>query len=114
MNLTEFREQLRSPHHKFADTLAFIEKNYNYQPTAFKNGETENAKLQNEGSCKVLGLAALEDFSDEEALLAFAEHYRSVLATPDGEDHQNIRSLQKNGLKAVSFEQFPLAFLNEK
>jgi hypothetical protein len=59
----------------------------------------ENAAGQNEGSCKTLGLALLEGLSDQ-ALLAFGEHYRSVLATPEGSDHGNIRALIEHGLAA--------------
>lgn len=113
MQITDFRQQLQNPNHQFADTLAFIEENYRFQPTVFKNGNVENNQGQNEGSCKVLALAILEGFTDQEALLAFAEHYQSVLANPDGSDHQNIRSLQENGLKAVVFERFPLVKLNK-
>lgn len=112
MSIERFRQQLNSPEHQFAATLAFINQYYSFQPTAFNNGGVENEEGQNEGSCKVLALAILEGLSDKEALLAFAEHYRSVLMTPDGTDHQNIRSLQKNGLSAVSFVKFPLAKLN--
>lgn len=112
MTIIEFCQQLLNPEHQFVDTLAFIEQNYSFQPTAFKNGSVENAKGQNEGSCKVLALAILEGLSDEQALLAFAEHFRSVLATPEGSDHQNIRALQKNGLKVVEFDRFPLVKLN--
>lgn len=112
MSIEKFRQQLNSPEHKFAATLAFINQYYSFQPTAFNNGGVENEEGQNEGSCKVLALAILEGLSDKEALLAFAEHYRSVLMTPDGTDHQNIRSLQKNGLSTVSFVKFPLAKLN--
>lgn len=67
-----------------------------------------NAAGQNEGSCKTLGLALLEGLSDEEALLAFGEHYRSVLATPEGSDHGNIRALMAHGLAGVTFEAQPL------
>ncbi|WP_434778073.1 HopJ type III effector protein [Neisseria sp. Ec49-e6-T10] len=108
MTLADFRKQLTHSDHQFVDTLAFIEKNYQFQPTAFNNGYVVNITGQNEGSCKVLALAILEGFTHEEALLAFAEHYRSVLATPEGNDHQNIRALQKSGLQAVSFDSFPL------
>lgn len=108
MTLTTFRKQLVTPNHLFADTLAFIEQHYHFQPSAFTNGDVANAKGQNEGSCKVLAFALLEGLTDEEALLAFAEHYRSVLNNPLGSDHQNIRALQKNGLKSVTFEVFPL------
>lgn len=113
MAVKSFRQQIREADHKFADTLAFINQNYSFQPTAFKNGGVENAEGQNEGSCKVLALAILEGFGDEEALWAFAEHYRSVLATPEGGDHQNIRALQKTGLSDVSFIKFPLSKLNK-
>ncbi|MGX9080435.1 HopJ type III effector protein [Klebsiella pneumoniae] len=39
---------------------------------------------------------------------AFGEHYRSVLATPQGSDHGNIRALMVHGLDGVKFEQQPL------
>lgn len=112
MSVIDFRQQLQKADHQFADTLAFIEKNYIFKVTAFRNGNVENNKGQNEVSCKILALAILEDFTDQEALLAFAEHYRSVLANPNGDDHQNIRALQKTGLKAVNFDEFPLSKLN--
>lgn len=104
-DLNDFRARLRSGQHVFADTLAFIAEHYDYQPSAFQNGAVENASGQNEGSCKLLGLALLEGFSVEETLLAFGEHYRSVLATPDGSDHGNIRALMDTGLAGVRFEQ---------
>ena len=36
------------------DVLEVIELNYNYTPTAFRNGAVENAKDENVGSCKVI------------------------------------------------------------
>lgn len=108
MNLNEFRAALRSEQHQFADTLAFIAAHYDYTPSAFRNGEQQNAAGQNEGSCKVLGLVLLEGLTDEEALRAFGEHYRSVLATPEGSDHGNIRALMTAGITGVTFEQMPL------
>ena len=106
--LTDFRAALRSGTHVFADTLAFIAAHYDYQPQAFVNGSVENAAGQNEGSCKLLGLALLEGLDAEETLLAFGEHYRSVLATPAGSDHGNIRALQATGLAGVRFAELPL------
>lgn len=103
--LSTFRAQLRSDQHLFSQTLAFIAEHYDYQPSAFSNASVENPAGQNEGSCKTLGLALLEGFSLEEALLAFGEHYRSVLATPTGNDHGNIRALIDSGLTAVRFDQ---------
>ncbi|MDY7559063.1 HopJ type III effector protein [Pseudomonas sp. 10B1] len=107
-DLNTLRAHLRSGQHLFADTLAFIAKDYAYQPQAFTNGNVENVAGQNEGSCKLLGFALLEGLSDEETLLAFGEHYRSVQATPEGSDHANIRSMIANGLAGVTFEGKPL------
>ncbi|KIQ06426.1 MULTISPECIES: HopJ type III effector protein [Pseudomonas] len=107
-HLNDFRARLSGEHFAFAETLAFITEHYAYQPSAFRNGDVSNAAGQNEGSCKTLGLALLENLSDKEALLCFGEHYRSVLATPEGSDHANIRALMSSGLAGVSFEQQPL------
>jgi hypothetical protein len=107
-DLNTLRTSLRSGQHAFADTLAFIAASYDYLPQAFSNGAVENAAGQNEGSCKTLGLALLEGLSDEETLLAFGEHYRSVQATPDGNDHGNIRALIAHGLAGVKFTAEPL------
>ena len=107
-DLNTLRASLKSGEHVFADTLSFIAAGYDYQPQAFNNGGVENAAGQTEGSCKTLGLALLEGLSDEEALLAFGEHYRSVVATPEGSDHGNIRALIQHGLAGVKFEAQPL------
>jgi hypothetical protein len=107
-DLNTLRASLKSDAHAFAQTLAFIAAGYDYQPQAFNNGGVENAAGQNEGSCKTLGLALLEGLSDEEVLLAFGEHYRSVVATPDGSDHSNIRALITHGLAGVKFAEHPL------
>ncbi|MFI8142771.1 HopJ type III effector protein, partial [Acinetobacter baumannii] len=37
-------------------------------------------------------------------IITFAEHYASVLATPEGTDHQNIRQFMQNGWDGVKFE----------
>ena len=107
-DLNSLRASLNSGEHGFADTLAFIAAHYDYQPQAFNNGGVENAAGQNEGSCKTLGLALLEGLNDQQALLAFGEHYRSVVATPEGTDHSNIRALIAQGLAGVKFDTQPL------
>ncbi|MFE6910070.1 HopJ type III effector protein [Streptomyces erythrochromogenes] len=107
-DLDSLRASLASGEHEFAGTLAFVAAHYAYQPQAFRNGELNNAAGENEGSCKTLGLALLEGLSDQEALQAFGEHYRSVLATPDDSDHGNIRNLMAHGLAGVRFEGQPL------
>lgn len=101
--LDAFCASLQTGKHPFADTLAFVAEHYDYTPQAFINGSLENAAGQNEGSCKTIGLAVLEGFSDQQVLLAFGEHYRSVVATPDGADHGNIRNLIAHGLDGVKF-----------
>lgn len=103
--LNDFRARLHSDQFAFSETLAFVAEHYDYQPSAFSNGPVENAAGQNEGSCKTLGLAILEGFSLEETLRCFGEHYRSVLATPQGSDHGNIRALMNTGLAGVRFTQ---------
>ncbi|MFI7355771.1 HopJ type III effector protein [Streptomyces avidinii] len=108
-DLNSLRASLAAGEHEFAATLAFIAAHYEYQPQAFRNGELENAAGENEGSCKTLGLALLEGLSDQEALQAFGEHYRSVLATPNDTDHGNIRNLMAHGLAGVRFAGQPLA-----
>ncbi|MEU8773339.1 HopJ type III effector protein [Streptomyces sp. NPDC048606] len=107
-DLNSLRASLASGEHAFADTLAFVAAHYEYRPQAFRNGELENAAGTNEGSCKTLGLALLEGLSDEEALLAFGEYYRGVLATPNDTDHGNIRNLMAHGLAGVTFAEQPL------
>ena len=107
-DLNALRASLATGNHVFADTLAFIAAHYDYSPQAFSNGDTNSEAGQNEGSCKTLGMALLEGFSDKEALLAFGEHYRSVEATPQGTDHGNIRALIAHGLAGVKFAEQPL------
>jgi hypothetical protein len=107
--LATFRARLAEPDFTFAETLAFIADHYVYQPSAFRNGEVENAADQNQGSCKTLGLALLEGFSLDETLRCFGEHYRSVLDTPTGTDHGNIRALMAHGLAGVQLANPPLS-----
>lgn len=107
--LAQFRQRLRDPQFPFAETLAFVEQHYQYSPTAFGNGSTRSDSGQNEGSCKVFGLALLEGLDAEETLLAFGEHYRSVLATPESSDHGNIRAFMVSALQGLSFDHPPLS-----
>jgi hypothetical protein len=106
--LNDFRARLHSDEFAFSETLAFIAEHYDYRPSAFNNGAVDNPAGQNEGSCKTLGLALLEGLSLEETLRCFGEHYRSVLANPDGDDHGNIRALMSTGLAGVRFDRQPL------
>lgn len=96
--------QLKDGSAKFADVLAFIEARYQHTPTAFQNGAQFNAATENQGSAKVLTFAKLEGLNQQDTLSLFAEHYSSVLATPEATDHQNIRQFMQNGWEGVKFE----------
>ena len=58
----------------FSEVIEFIEKRYNHQPTAFKNGDTYNEATQNQGSAKVFAFAQLNKLSAADTLYLFAEH----------------------------------------
>lgn len=89
----------------FTDTIATIDANYEFTPTAFRNGELENAAGQNSGSCKLLSLAKLHNLSVEQTLHCFGDYYRTdVLQHPSAIDHQNIRNFIRYGWDGVKFE----------
>jgi hypothetical protein len=106
--LADFLQSIESDTHVFATTLAFINEWYEFIPTAFRNGAVANTAEQNQGSCRVLSFALLEQLSAEQALKCFGEHYRDVLATPDVDNHHNLRRLQKEGLVDIHFDSAPL------
>lgn len=112
-DMSEFRTRLESGDNQFSETLALVEKWYDFHPSAFKNGLDEqavnNEKGTNEGSLKVFALGRLNGFTPEQALLSFGEHYRDVLATPEGSDHQNIRQFMRHGWPGIAFENAPLS-----
>ena len=102
--MEDFLTQVRAELLPFSDIIAYIESRYAVQPRGFKNGDQFNEPTQNQGSAKVLYFGKLNDLSQADTLLLFAEHYRAVLATPEGTDHQNIRQFQQHGWKGVRFE----------
>jgi len=107
MQLDAFLTQLNtSPDQiSFSDTIATVDANYDFTPTAFRNGELENAAGQNSGSCKLLSLAKLHNLSVEQTLQCFGDYYRiDVLQHPDATDHQNIRNFIRFGWDGVKFE----------
>ncbi|MGN0002824.1 MAG: HopJ type III effector protein [Sphingobacterium composti] len=104
MSLNNLLHQLSAKQIFFLDVLAFIEANYNYTPSAFKNGNQQNAATENQGSARVLFFAKINNLSKEDTLSLFAEHYDAVLNSPEGNDHQNIRQFMANGWDAVSFD----------
>jgi hypothetical protein len=96
--------QLASGEAKFADVIAHIDAHYTHTATAFKNGQHSNAATENQGSAKVFSFAKLNDLDQAQTLSLFAEHYASVLATPEATDHQNIRQFMQNGWSGIAFE----------
>ena len=97
-------KQLQTGEVKFADVIAFIEARYTHTPTAFQNGAQYNASTENQGSAKVFSFAQLNGLDQAQTLSLFAEHYASVLATPEATDHQNIRQFMQNGWNGIKFE----------
>ena len=90
---------------QFNDVISYIDENYEFTPTKFKNGETVNEENQNNGSCKVFSFAKLNNLSTEDTLALFGEFYRKdVLLKPEGDDHQNIRNFMKFGWDGILFE----------
>lgn len=100
---------LKSGKVKFTEVITFIESHYHTSPAAFKNGEAYNEATQNQGSAKIFSFAQLNELSAADTLWLFAEHYQSVLDTPEGTDHQNIRQFMLNGWSGISFEAEALA-----
>ena len=89
----------------FTETIATIEENYVFTPTAFQNGSQHNAAGENSGSCKLFAFAKLHRLSKEETLACFGAYYfEDVLKNPEGNDHQNIRNFIKIGWDGIRFE----------
>ncbi len=97
---------------RFADTMALIERHFHYTPTAFANGLGNERMLNeagiNEGSCKIFAFARQLGLDEHQTLTLFGEHYRHVLAHPQGSDHQNIRQFMRHGWKGIEFFGQPL------
>ncbi|MCT3809967.1 type III effector [Elizabethkingia anophelis] len=89
----------------FNDVIAYIDSNYDFTPTEFKNGNTVNEAGQNNGSCKVFSFAKSNNLSKEDTLNLFGAFYREdVLKNPEGTDHQNIRNFIEFGWDGIAFE----------
>jgi hypothetical protein len=103
-----FLASVDTDEHMFAETLAFVEAWYDFTPTAFRNGDVPNQIDQNQGSAKVFALSQLLEMSKEQTLGCFGEHYRDVLATPEVDNHHNLRRVLREGNGNIEFDQFPL------
>jgi hypothetical protein len=106
MESAEFLRRLEKAPEEIAfdDTIAVIDANYEFTPTAFRNGDLRNEAGQNSGSCKVFSFARLHNLSPGQTLHCFGDYYRKdVLGDPHGTDHQNIRNFMKTGWAGIAF-----------
>tara|TARA_R110002049_G_scaffold207188_1_gene377659 strand:- start:41311 stop:41655 length:345 start_codon:yes stop_codon:yes gene_type:complete len=111
MTIETFIKKLKSTPKdiEFSETMSVIEANYEFTPTAFKNGDLENKAGENSGSCKLFAFAKAQGFTKEETLACFGTFYfEDVLKDPNGSGHQNIRNFIKTGFDGLVFEEIPL------
>jgi hypothetical protein len=95
---------------QFNDTIAVIDANYQFTPTAFKNGTLVNEAGQNSGSCKLFSFAQLHGLSQAQTLSCFGDYYRvDVLQHPEANDHQNIRNFIQFGWAGIQFDSAALS-----
>ena len=111
MTIEEFINKLKNTPKtiEFSETMAVIEANYNFTPTAFKNGILQNEAGQNSGSCKLFAFAKLQGFTKDETLACFGKFYfEDVLKDSNGTGHQNIRNFMNTGFDGLIFDGEPL------
>ena len=90
---------------QFSQTIALIDALYQFTPTAFRNGELQNAAGENNGSCKILAFGALHQLSEPQTLALFGDYYwLDVLPDVKGTNHANIRNFMRTGWDGVHFE----------
>ena len=106
MTIPEFKTKLKTTPTAitFKETMQVIENYYNFNPTAFTNGDIINNAGENNGSCKLFAFAMHQELTKEETLLCFGEYYQTVLEDKNGTSHQNIRNFMKTSFKGLSFE----------
>ena len=89
----------------FPETIAIIDFNYNFTPTAFKNGNHFNNVNENGGSCKIFAFAKMNNLDKEATLTLFGNYYfEDVLKNKNGSDHQNIRNFLIFGWDGIAFD----------
>lgn len=107
MSISEFVNKLKSDAKSisFQETIAVIDVNYSFMPTAFTNGNQHNKAGENNGSCKIFAFAKLNHLDKLETLSCFGSYYfEDVLQNPEGTDHQNIRNFMEYGWEGINFE----------
>lgn len=111
MNTAEYLKKVQqTPENlEFSELMEVIDNEYNFTPTAFRNGELENSDNENMGSCKLFSFAQLHGLSAEETLACFGAYYREdVMQNPDGADHQNIRNFIQTAWDGLVFSRMAL------
>lgn len=106
MTLNAFLDKLKqTPSNiEFIDTMAIIDHYYEFTPTQFSNGETQNKAGENNGSCKIFAFGQLNNLSEQLTLACFGHYYRhDVLNHPESDDHQNIRQFMQTGWQGIKF-----------
>ncbi|MBP6073250.1 MAG: HopJ type III effector protein [Flavobacterium sp.] len=107
MTIQAFIEKLKKTPETitFAETIETVESNYEFTPTAFKNGNQHNGAEENSGSCKVFAFAKIQQLTQAETLACFGAYYfEEVLGDPEGTNHQNIRNFMQSGWNGIQFE----------
>ncbi len=115
LTLTQLLSQLSENANEitFEQVMQVINDNYSYTPTAFKNGDVDNASGTNEGSCKIFTFAKLNNLNEAQTLACFGRFYRQdVLENPAGDDHGNIRNFIKTGWQGIEFDKVALTAIN--
>lgn len=107
MTIQAFLEKLKQTPEAitFAETIATIESNYKFTPTAFQNGNQHNGAGENSGSCKLFAFAKIQKLTQVETLACFGAYYfEEVLGDLEGTNHQNIRNFMQSGWNGIQFE----------
>lgn len=105
--ITDFIDKVRQNPESiaFQETITIIDSNYNFTPTAFKNGNYFNNANENNGSCKIFAFAKINTLEKDETLALFGSYYfDDVLKNPVGNNHQNIRNFINFGWDGISFD----------
>jgi hypothetical protein len=96
----------------FQETIAIIDANYQFTPTAFSNGNQNNKAGENNGFCKIFAFAKLNQMDKLQTLSCFGSYYfDAVLKYPEGMDHQNIRNFIEYGWDRICFEKEALSMI---
>lgn len=90
------------------EALAAIDDAYEFTPVAFANGPLRNPVGDKVRSCAIYALGRLHNLTVPETLACFGEHYREVLADPQGDAHMTIRVFMQIGWDGVSHAAMPL------